>query len=170
MIKKMVGKVVGFMVLAAALLVMPAISQAQFKDNSPCNNSVSDAVNGANPLRIRFQLHANYATTSGKSTVTDEFAPQAVDALNALSVAAGHVGRYQFSAFNSAEEDRNLTFYVEEYENADGTYNTYLSVNGWGVGHLFNIHDLNAATPGDGFINVLTRAEDMLAKGWVCAS
>lgn len=169
MIKKMVGKVVGFMVLAAALLVMPAISQAQYKETSPCNNSVSDAVNGANPLRIRFQLHANYATTSGKTTVTDEFAPAAVDVLNAIAVAAGRTARYQFSPFDASEDDRNLTFYIEEYENGDGTYNTYLSVGGWDTGHLFNIHDSNAATPGDGFVNIMKRAEDMLAKGWVCA-
>ena len=162
--------------LAAAFVVsLPSVSQAQFHTTDACNAAPSGTIagHGLGPngeVAIRTKIHANYSTKSGVDTVTDDFVDVLVGDLNELATNNKDTIRFTAAKFDAPVTTRNLTFYFEGYMNADGTYNVFLSVNGWAVGHLFNIAEKNAPDGGTAVVALVEKAERMLNDGYVCSN
>lgn len=173
----MIQRLASILVLAASTFFLPAVTQAQFHTTDKCNNSIAAQIakgqgNGDNgEIAIRVQVHANYKTDSGNVTMTDlDTAKTFADALNGASKYRNDILKFQGRAFDIDKNKLNLTFYYEIYMNSDNTYNVFLSVNGWGVGHLFNIHNEKQGDVGDAVVDLTARAETLLADGWTCSN
>jgi len=165
-------------VLAVSLGIVP-VAHAQFYDNSPCNVSPSgkiagraSGVNGA--VVTRLSIHYNYATKDHVVTDrTDATANIFVGYLNERAINQKDIIRFEMSPFDPSASNLNVTMYLEVYNRPNGTYPVFISVNGWGVGHMFNTRatDLkDVSDPSASMITALNQVENMLQNGWVCSS
>ena len=166
------------MIALTAALTFSAPAKAQYHGTEACNsgtvshNGVIDSARGSGPNGekvVRFNIWFSNYTPKDADSVRRDLPDAIVGVMNQYAAEKGYRSRFVATDF-AAPQNLNLTDYIDISSNADGSYEIYSYVNGWGEGHLFKFHSVSSSSLVDVMRDAAEGFVDRIATGWTCGT
>lgn len=162
--------------LAASLfLSAPAKAQYTQDPNAPCNSTLNGGFHDKNgsgsngALVVRFYIQFHYTPTNLEG-VKKDLAGVMVSEMNFYAKQHNYPTRIEATDYDNPVNS-NFLVYLDVYssDNNNDDYQVFISVSGWGAGHLFRFA-ADRGTLEDTLMGAANGTIARLNNGWTCGS